>query len=81
MAYPSVAQLGLRVERIGRSSVEYEVGIFEADEIEVRAVARLVHVFVEVETGKPSPEGLSSPLRTKLNTIFLVHGSYGDSKL
>lgn len=74
MAYPHVAELGLRVARLGKSSVEYEVGIFEADKQEVKAVAYLVHVFVDAETGKPSSEGISPILRRKLGTLLSADG-------
>lgn len=72
MAYPAVAELGLRVENIGRSSVKYGVGIFQRGQEEARAAANLVHVFVDVNTGKPSPTGLPEGLRESLVTHLVV---------
>jgi acyl-CoA thioester hydrolase len=43
IAYPGVAELGLRVNKLGKSSVTYEVGIFEQGVDEVKAVASWSH--------------------------------------
>jgi acyl-CoA thioester hydrolase len=45
-AYPEVVQAGLRVGRLGSSSVRYEVGLFGAGEDIARADGHFVHVFV-----------------------------------
>lgn len=81
MAYPSIAELGLRVERLGKSSVEYEVGVFEVKKQEVRAVARMVHVFVEGETGKPPSEGLSTSQRRDFATLMTAESGHIQSRI
>ncbi|KAL7273054.1 hypothetical protein RUND412_004112 [Rhizina undulata] len=53
-SFPTTLELGLRVAKIGTSSVTYEVGIFEeAGDSEVCAVGGFVHVFVERESRRP----------------------------
>jgi acyl-CoA thioester hydrolase len=71
IAYPAVAELGLRVNKLGKSSVTYEAAIFERGMNEVKAVAQCVHVFVERSTGRPSKEGLSVGLRQALEKLYV----------
>lgn len=81
MAYPGVAKLGLRIATIGKSSVEYEIGIFDTNESEVRAVGQLVHVFVDVKTGRPSPTGLPNALREVMTNALIAHCGVTQSKI
>ena len=53
VAFPDVLDAGLRVARIGRSSVRYEVGIFRAGEKTAAAQGHFVHVFVDRATRRP----------------------------
>ena len=46
---------GLRVEKIGNSSVRYEVGMFAEDKDEPIAVGGYTHVFVERVGGRSTP--------------------------
>jgi acyl-CoA thioester hydrolase len=46
-AYPEDVEAGLRVGKLGRSSVRYEVGIFRVGESEPLAFGHFVHVFVD----------------------------------
>ena len=55
VAYPDMIHCGLRVGRLGNSSVRYEVGIFRNDEDSVSAAGHFVHVFVDRATNKPVP--------------------------
>ena len=48
ISFPAVAELALRVNHIGSSSVTYEIALFEKGEDDVRSVGELVHVFVSV---------------------------------
>ncbi|TFK45699.1 thioesterase thiol ester dehydrase-isomerase [Heliocybe sulcata] len=52
LAYPAVLELGLRVNKLGRSSVEYEVGVFEEGEEALAAVGGYTHVFVDSASRK-----------------------------
>ncbi|KAL4818880.1 HotDog domain-containing protein [Aspergillus spinulosporus] len=71
IAYPAVAELGLRVNKLGKSSVTYEVGIFEQGVDEVKAVASCVHVFVKRSTGRPSQEGMTTNLMQALEKLYV----------
>ncbi|MBU2879121.1 MULTISPECIES: acyl-CoA thioesterase [Aliiglaciecola] len=52
IAYPQSLQIGLRVSRLGNSSVTYEIGIFVEGESSPSAQGHFVHVFVEQQTNK-----------------------------
>jgi acyl-CoA thioester hydrolase len=53
VSFPDVLDAGLRVARIGRSSVRYEVGIFRRGEEMAAAQGHFVHVFVDRVTRRP----------------------------
>ncbi|KAK2797236.1 hypothetical protein FQN51_008759 [Onygenales sp. PD_10] len=58
VSFPDVLELGLRVVKLGSSSVVYEVGIFKRGEEAVKAVGGFTHVFVEREGMKPPRGGV-----------------------
>ena len=47
LEFPMVLEGGLRVNRLGKSSVEYGIGVFEKGASTAAAYGRFVHVFVE----------------------------------
>lgn len=61
--------MGLRVERIGTSSVRYGLAAFVNDAATAAADGHFVHVFVDPETRRPAP--FSSPVRQHLETILV----------
>ena len=63
--------LGLRVNRLGKSSVTYEVGVFECGKNDVKAVGRYTHVFVERETNRPAASGISEEIRRGLEKLLI----------
>lgn len=73
ISYPKVAELCLRVNKLGKSSVTYEVGLFEKGVEEVKAVGGLVHVFVDRATQRPNANGMNSRLRDGLEKLFVPH--------
>ena len=54
LAYPEPVGAGLRVAKLGRSSVRYEIGLFSPGEDEPAATGHFVHVFVERATRRPA---------------------------
>ena len=64
IAFPQSIEAGLRVEKLGNSSVRYGIGIFREGEDEPSAFGSFVHVFVDRETEKatPIPEGIRRAL-------------------
>ncbi len=71
IAFPAVAELALRVNKLGKSSVTYEIALFERGVDEVKSVGELVHVFVDRSTGRPSPSGLDNRLKEGLQKILV----------
>jgi acyl-CoA thioester hydrolase len=67
LAYPQWVEAGLRVERIGRSSVTYGVAIFARDASEAAAQGEFVHVYVTREDRRPTE--LPAVLRAALEAI------------
>jgi acyl-CoA thioester hydrolase len=64
LAFPEVIEAGLRVGRLGRSSVHYDVAIFKEDDDEAAAAGHFVHVYVDRATRRPV--ALPEPLRAAL---------------
>ena len=55
VAYPDLIEGGLRVNRVGSSSVEYGIGIFAKGAEEASASGTFTHVFVNRQTNKSTP--------------------------
>jgi acyl-CoA thioester hydrolase len=64
LAFPDRVEAGLRVTRLGASSVRYEVGLFREGEEQAAAQGHFVHVYVDRVTRRPVslPEGLRAAL-------------------
>jgi acyl-CoA thioester hydrolase len=67
LAFPDVIDAGLRVGRLGRTSVRYEVAIFRRGDDEPAAAGHFVHVYVDRQTRRPVP--LPEPMRAALARI------------
>ena len=68
-AFPAVLDVCLRVNKLGKSSVTYEIGVFERGKEEVCAVGEFVHVFVEREGRRPAVSGMSMKMREGLGRL------------
>lgn len=53
LSFPETIDAGIRVQRLGRSSVVYEIALFKQAEANPAATGRFVHVWVERATGTP----------------------------
>ncbi|KAK3383928.1 HotDog domain-containing protein [Lasiosphaeria ovina] len=71
IAFPACAELALRVNRIGNSSVTYEIALFEKGVNSVKAVGEFIQVFVDRTTKRPNLNGMSTPLREGLRSILI----------
>ncbi|ROV92362.1 hypothetical protein VMCG_09121 [Cytospora schulzeri] len=69
ISYPAVAELAMRVNKLGKSSVTYELALFEKGHEEVKSVGELVHVFVDRATGRPGANGMNETMRRGLEQI------------
>lgn len=55
LAFPQVVEAGLRVARLGSSSVRYEIGLFAAGASSTSARGHFVHVYVDRQSRRPVP--------------------------
>ncbi len=67
IAYPDLIEVGLRVAKLGNSSVQYELAIFREGEQEACAAGRFVHVFVERASNRPT--AIPGRLRAALEAL------------
>jgi acyl-CoA thioester hydrolase len=55
VSFPQTVEAGLRVARIGSSSVRYEVGLFLQGEPLTAAKGHFIHVYVDRASRRPAP--------------------------
>lgn len=71
MFYPQIITSGLRVARLGNSSVRYEIGLFAGDSDVAAAEGFLIHVYVDANTHRPCsiPEDTRAALQGLLKEL------------
>lgn len=69
LAFPQTVQAGIRVAKLGSSSVRYEVGLFAQGEELCAARGHFVHVYVNKATRRPV-QALPSNLKTVLEKLL-----------
>jgi acyl-CoA thioester hydrolase len=67
LAFPQTVEAGIRVVRLGHSSVRFEVGLFAQDAVLTAAKGHFIHVYVDRATRRPTP--LHEPLKTVLEKL------------
>jgi acyl-CoA thioester hydrolase len=67
-AFPDMIRVGLRIGRLGRSSVRYELGLFRDDTL--IAEGEFTHVFVDRQTRRPVEIG--SPMREAMEKLVVA---------
>lgn len=73
--FPAILDIGLRVNKLGKSSVTYEIGVFEESVEGVKAVGEFIHVFVDRDTRVSGVDGMNSSMRNALARISITdHG-------
>ncbi|MGB0683202.1 MAG: acyl-CoA thioesterase [Magnetovibrionaceae bacterium] len=70
MTYPNTVEGGLRVTKIGNSSIRYEVGLFVEGEEEIAAQGHFVHVYVDRASGRPT--ALPAALKALAESLFVA---------
>jgi acyl-CoA thioester hydrolase len=70
LSFPDRVDAGLRVARIGNSSVRYEIGLFRNDETHTSARGHFVHVYVDRIQRRPV--ALPLPLREVLQRLTVA---------
>ncbi|CAE6885379.1 putative 4-hydroxybenzoyl-CoA thioesterase [Pseudomonas marincola] len=69
IAFPERIELGMRVGKLGNSSVQYELAVFKEGEEQACAAGRFIHVFVDRESNRPVP--IPAELRAALEAILV----------
>jgi len=70
ISFPEVVDGRMRVGRVGRSSVCYEIALFRQEAEECLAIGRFVHVYVDRASRRPV--ALPEPLREALMPLLAV---------
>jgi acyl-CoA thioester hydrolase len=70
--FPAVVDLALRVNKLGKSSVTYEIGVFERGQEQVKAVGAFVHVFVDRDSRRPGKDGMNEELKKGLQALLIT---------
>lgn len=65
--FPQLVEVGLKVAKLGRSSIRYHIGIFGTDSATAAAQGEFVHVVVDRSSRTPTE--IPSDWRQKLETI------------
>lgn len=57
LSFPDQLKVGIRIARLGKSSISYELAIFRdtGDGLQIAATGTFVHVYVDEVTRKPVP--------------------------
>jgi acyl-CoA thioester hydrolase len=67
ITFPDTVEAGLRVGKLGRTSVRYEIGLFGPERDDPVATGWFVHVFVDREERRPVE--IPAPIRNALEQI------------
>ncbi|MGF6534388.1 MULTISPECIES: acyl-CoA thioesterase [Paraburkholderia] len=70
LVFPERVEAGLRVIRLGSTSVRYEVGLFKEGDAQAAAQGHFVHVYVDRATRRPVE--LPAALRAALEPLVVV---------
>jgi acyl-CoA thioester hydrolase len=55
LEYPRRLDVGVRVERLGRSSITYALGLFDGEQEDLAALGHWVHVYIDRTSRTPLP--------------------------
>jgi len=69
VTFPEPVEAGVRIGRVGNSSLRYELGLFLQGAETPCATGYFVHVFVDPETRRPVP--LVEPVRRAMTALML----------
>lgn len=67
VSFPDVVHAGIRVEKLGTSSVRYQIGLYRNDDALPAAVGHFVHVYVERASNRSVP--IPANVRDALTSI------------
>ena len=67
IAFPAIVECGLRIGKLGTSSVRYEIGVFAEGDSTLAADGHFIHVFVDRASMRPTP--IPAPMREALEPL------------
>jgi acyl-CoA thioester hydrolase len=70
LSFPQIIDAGLRVAKLGKSSVTYDIGLFERGVDAPAATGYFAHVWVERSTRRPTP--VPAAIRAALGPLLAV---------
>ena len=70
LSFPGIVDAGLRVAKLGNSSVKYEIALFPEGEPDAAASGHFVHVWVTRATGLPTP--VPTAIRAALALLVVI---------
>lgn len=73
LSFPETIDAGIRVRRLGRSSVTYEIALFTRNHESPAATGRFVHVWVERATSTPTD--IPAAVRAALLPLVVEEGA------
>jgi acyl-CoA thioester hydrolase len=69
ISFPDTVHAGIRVAKLGNSSVRYEIALYRNDEDLPSAAGHFVHVYVDRASNRPTP--IPAAARRVLETLVL----------
>jgi acyl-CoA thioester hydrolase len=75
VSYPDILDLGLRVNKLGTTSVVYEVGVFKQGEDDAKVVGGYTHVWCERGVMRPAKGGMENGIREALGRLMVKEES------
>jgi len=68
LSFPGEVDVGIAIEKLGRSSVSYRIGVFGRGDADASAQGRFTHVYVSRDDRRPKP--LPETWRQKLEILL-----------
>ena len=73
LSFPEEVHAGLKLERLGRSSIVYQVALFRESDGDPAAVGRFVHVYVDARSRAVVP--IPEPVRRAVSGLPAAQGA------
>lgn len=68
--YPGMLEVGMRVVKMTRSSITYEVGVFQQGDESVKAVGGMIQIWVKRATNKVDEGGIPKWIKEPLQPLL-----------
>ena len=68
--YPGMLDVGLRVVRMGKSSIMYEVAVFQEGSEQVKAIGGFTQIWVDKASNKALKDGVPKEIKEPLESLL-----------